>query len=234
MGNSRAKIGLFEEGILRDVLVLPNDAPIDEGQLSRWMTGAHVIVSSVNDREALLQIVADNASSYYYLTHLTPIPIRTLYKTPETLGKDRLAGVLGAWSKYKGQATLVVDIGTCMTYDLIDESGVHRGGNIAPGIDLRYRIMHTGTANLPRVKMRLNNEIMGTDTPSALQNGGLYGIICEIEGVAHRIAKEFSNFGLVLTGGDARLIGKELSVPCDAHPNLVLEGLYEILKYNEH
>jgi len=234
MGNTRIKIGFFDKGRLVNLLVWKGIEDFRKQGFIAGLRGATVIVSSVHDDKNLLELLSDSADKYYYLTQHTPTPVRTLYKTPDTLGKDRIAAVVGAHAAFPDKNILVFDIGTCMTYDLIDQGGTHRGGNIAPGLHLRYRSMHEGTAKLPRVNPRLNGDILGVDTISALQNGGLFGLICEIEGIATRIAKEFRNFGLVLTGGDAELIGNQLSIPYQLRPNLVLEGLYEIAKYNEH
>lgn len=163
------------------------------------------------------------------LDHNTFIPINNKYETPETLGKDRLAGVIGAHAKFRHDAVLVIDLGTCMTMDVIDSEGNYHGGNISPGIHLRLMAMHRYTDKLPLVDMVVNEDIFGKTTVKALQNGALYGTIGEIESFIRRTEQKFGNLKVVLTGGDADKFANMLETKIFVLPYLILEGLNEII-----
>ncbi len=167
------------------------------------------------------------------LDHHTPIPIENLYKTPETLGRDRLAAVIGAYVQYPKQNCAVIDLGTCNTFDLIDGKGTYHGGNISPGVDMKLKAMNHFTSKLPLPVRQYNDDPMGKDTTSALQNGAFWGTIFEIESFIIRMNALFTPLNVILTGGDAEIFGSKLKSKIFVAPNLVLIGLNEILKYNE-
>lgn len=167
-----------------------------------------------------------------YLDHKSKLPFKNSYDTPKTLGKDRLAAVAGALRLYPGKNCLIFDIGTCMTIDLLRKDKVFEGGNIAPGKDLRLRSMHDYTSALPLVKAHFGNNILGKSTKSALQNGAIYGICLEIEGMVARLKRKIGPINVILTGGDAIKFGELLECKKFVIPNLVLIGLDSILEHN--
>ena len=136
------------------------------------------------------------------LTHATPVPIRNGYRTPQTLGSDRLAAVVGAASLKPGKDLLVVDAGTCITYDLIDATGLYHGGNIAPGLHMRLAAMHHYTGKLPLVGAEGETPLTGYDTQTAIRSGVLRGMKYEIEGYIHSMRRKFPELVIFLTGGD--------------------------------
>ncbi|THH37611.1 type III pantothenate kinase [Neolewinella litorea] len=157
-----------------------------------------------------------------------PLPFASDYRTPETLGQDRIAAVAGTLGAFQ-TARLVVDAGSCVTFDLVDANDRYRGGNISPGVGMRLRAMHEFTARLPLVEVGNPDATLGRSTGEALRNGGVLGVVCETEGLYHRLAKEHDGLQLVLTGGDAPLLLPCFSVSCLHYPNLVLRGLNQIL-----
>ena len=168
---------------------------------------------------------------YIILDAHTPIPIQSRYETPASLGKDRLAAVIGAYARYGEQACLVIDIGTCITYDVIDD-GIYLGGNISPGIHLRIAAMHRYTDKLPLVDHNVNRDPIGTSTVKALQNGAFYGTKGEIESFIRQFKRQFGKINVIFTGGDAQLFADKIESKIFVRPFLVQEGLNEILKYN--
>ena len=160
------------------------------------------------------------------------MPITNLYGTPKTLGLDRLAAVIGAASEYPKKKCLVVDIGTCMTYDYIDHKGNYYGGNIAPGAELRLMSMHHFTSALPLVKRKWNEEMLGKSTKTAIQNGAIWGMKLEIEGFIKTLTSKKGKITVLLTGGDASYFGEILDSEIFVASNLLLKGLHEILKFN--
>lgn len=168
-----------------------------------------------------------------HVTGLTPTPLRNAYRSPATLGADRLAAVVGAAGLVPRTNLLVVDAGTCITYDLVDATGTYRGGNISPGADMRLAAMHEHTAHLPLVDACGDMPDVGYDTETALRAGVALGIRYEMEGYVRSLAGRYPGLRLFLTGGDSlRLDLPRESIQTDEH--LVARGLNSILLYNEN
>lgn len=193
-----------------------------------------VLSSTRNEDQRMIRFLKKQAF-FIKLDHKTKIPIKNAYKTPKTLGKDRLAAAIGAFTQYPKTNCLIIDVGTCMTYDFLDHKGVYQGGNIAPGIELRYRAMDEFTARLPLVKRSYTGQLFGDSTKSALQNGGLMGVIFEIEGFIGRLKQIYKNkINIILTGGDAEYLAEHIKSQIFVHSELVLIGLNTILEYNQY
>jgi type III pantothenate kinase len=176
------------------------------------------------------------------LSHQTSLPFVNLYKTSETLGKDRIAGIAGAWALFPKQASFVIDAGTCVTYDFIDKNGYYHGGNIAPGLMMRYQAMHDYTHALPLVqdnkKEKTDSDFVipffGQSTHEALTLGGEMGIVHEIEGYTHDLKSKFGQINIILTGGDAVFFEERLKTKIFVYPDLVLFGLEGILRFQKN
>lgn len=190
------------------------------------------IVSSVRKTKPYFLDYLTKHHGLITLSHKTKVPVTNNYGTPKTLGLDRLAAVVGAASEYPGERALVIDIGTCMTYDFIDEKKRYWGGNIAPGVELRLQAMHHFTSALPLVKRKWNPEILGSSTKTAIQNGAVWGIKLEIESFIKTLTSKKGHLHVILTGGDATYFGELIESEIFVAPNLLLKGLNEILKYN--
>ncbi|HHS95947.1 MAG TPA: type III pantothenate kinase [Phaeodactylibacter sp.] len=162
----------------------------------------------------------------------TPLPILNRYKTPKTLGKDRLAAVVGAHHLYPRKNCLVIDVGTCITYDLITRKGEYLGGGISPGLDMRLKAMHTFTAKLPLVKRNKQTQLIGNTTVSALRSGALLGAVYEVEGMIAAYRKNYKPIQVLLTGGGLDFFVYHLKTKIFACPHLVRIGLNKILNYN--
>lgn len=232
LGNSRSKVAIYDhDGQLlhydvRDRLLIRD--------LRKWkeqLLFNHVILSSTRIvRPALRRYLLDNYQ-YIELDHHTPIPIVNAYETPATLGRDRLAGAIGAWSRDTSATHLIIDAGTCITYDVVYE-GRYIGGNIAPGIHMRLHAMHRQTDRLPLVAMEDTGRHLGSSTTTALQNGALLGAICEVESFIRRTSLIYGQLNVTFTGGDGAYLADRLDSVIFVAPNLVLEGLFTILRYN--
>lgn len=236
IGNTRVKAGLFDgnrlveqanwtEWTLEELISYGNQAGAD-----------CVIVSSVAAYDpATYRRLAETFAAAVELTHETPLPFRNTYRTPETLGKDRLAAVAGAQALFPGENCLVVDCGTCIKYDLLTAEGVYQGGNIAPGAAMRIKAMHVFTARLPEVAVRMPEDFCGFSTETALQNGALRGAVLEIEGFARQFEQRARPLRVVLTGGDAAFFQPHLDLTnVSLEPNLTLSGLNHILQFNKN
>ncbi len=190
------------------------------------------IISSVKEiNPEILSI-----SSYFnasILSEKTNVPIINKYKTPNTLGKDRLAAVVGACFLFPKKDVLVFDAGTCLTIDFVNARNEYIGGRISPGIKMRFKALNTFTDKLPLVQQEKNSDIIGDDTISTIVSGVQQGILAEVKLIISDYKSQNPDTIAVVTGGDCFFFEKELKNSIFANPNLVLVGLNEILDYNE-
>lgn len=164
-----------------------------------------------------------------WLTHETKLPFNNLYRSPKTLGTDRLAAVAGAYYEHPGRNILIIDAGTCITYDFIDSQGNYHGGNISPGMQMRLRAMHLQTGRLPLVKAQGERPALGVDTETAIRSGVWQGIAYEIQGYLQTLSKEHDDLLTFLTGGDVISFDASIKNSIFADENLVLKGLNRLL-----
>lgn len=166
------------------------------------------------------------------LSHETPLPFVNRYLTPATLGRDRIAGVAGAHRLFPGHNCLVIDAGTCITYDLLTANGEYLGGNIAPGLEMRLKAMHSFTARLPLVERTDAAAFIGNTTETAMQSGAQWGALLEINGFIGEFERQFPNLRVILSGGDADYFKNYIITDPILEKNIVLIGLNQILNYN--
>jgi len=167
------------------------------------------------------------------MTGTTPTPVQVKYHTPETLGTDRLAAVVGAQALCPGRDILVIDCGTCVTYDLLDAEGCYWGGNISPGLGMRFTALHRQTARLPLIDAEGDLPEVGYDTQTAIRSGVIQGLQYEIKGYIGQLKQRFPALSVFLTGGDAKKL--DISEECCifADDFIVPRGLNLILNYNK-
>ena len=166
------------------------------------------------------------------LTSQTPIPIKKDYKTPETLGADRIAAAIGANWLFPNEDLVVIDMGTCITYDLVDRAGVFQGGIISPGMKMRFMAMHSFTKRLPLIEPTMSSVFIGKSTREALESGVMNGVLAEMEGIIERYRHTSPSLRVVICGGDVPFFETRLKPTIFAVSELVLIGLNRILRYN--
>ena len=234
IGNTRAKAGLFDEKGLLSVYAWEHDHAENIRQVLYNRKVRNVILSSVSEDEEFLIGPSAQYENLLILSSSTPLPFKLEYKTPQTLGKDRIAAAAGAMELYPGQNLLVVDAGTCITADVVARDGTYWGGSIAPGLHMRLRAMNLLTSRLPDLSpdFELEPGRPGDSTAGAMQQGALWGALLEMEGMIAHFAARYEDLVVVLTGGDASFFVKNTKTKIFAHPNLVLIGLNKILNYN--
>ena len=180
--------------------------------------------------EQMLRHLVPNA--LLRVTGLTPSPLRSAYRTPETLGADRWAAVVGAAKLLPATDLMVVDVGTCITYDYVSAEGTYQGGNISLGLGMRLRALHEQTARLPLVGVAGEAPAVGHDTPTAIRSGVLQGMACEIEGYVQRFQRLHPEGRVFLTGGNAYRFAQDYEI--ERNDSLVEIGLNALLEYARH
>ena len=177
-----------------------------------------------------------NRRNTIFLSHKTDLPIELDYETPETLGADRIAAAVGAFDLFPERNNLIIDLGTCVTIDLVDSEGVYRGGVIAPGLKMRMKAMSAYTDQLPDISSEWYNikeRIMGKTTKECMLNGSYQSIIHEINGVLKTLEKNFTSLNMILSGGDADFFESKLKAHIFAGSKIVQRGLYRIWKHHQ-
>lgn len=190
------------------------------------------ILCSVVNHDAAIEALLAERTQFVKLSASTALPIMNAYFSSDTLGMDRLAAVAGAYSENPGMNNLVVALGTCITYNFITKNGAFRGGAISPGFQMRLDAMHQFTDGLPEVPREGPTLLLGYDTATCMRSGVVFGIAAEIDGMAEDFRKEYGEFHAVLTGGDAPFFARHIKSGIFADPQIILKGLYQILKHN--
>jgi type III pantothenate kinase len=229
IGNSQVKIGLFKE----DILVKAENVPITG--ISAFLHKNHVrhlIVSSVSNHYSIITELQQNYPHLLVLKPTTPVPLTIDYATPKTLGIDRIAAAVGALKRFNGPM-VIVDAGSCITCDLVDEKSNFRGGTISPGLQLRLQAMHTFTSRLPLLKLSQPKQLVGRSTEEAMLSGVVNGSRHEIAGFVRDYQKKYPKIIVIICGGDANYFDKMIELNIFVLPNLVLEGLNAILIFND-
>ncbi|MBP1667875.1 MAG: pantothenate kinase [Bacteroidetes bacterium] len=233
IGNSTVKTGCFNKGEMISSAVEVDFTPQKAAELIRRFRVRKCIVSSVRDHdEPLMEILRNNVPFLIDLSHTTPLPFKNLYHTPEWLGKDRIAAAAGAYAAYPGAHALIIDMGTAITLDILTSKSEYIGGNISPGLVMRFRALHAFTSRLPMFEKDAFSADPGTDTRSAIISGVQKGILYEINGYVDHFSGTYPELKVILTGGDAEFFADKLKKPIFLIPNLVLSGLNYILDYN--
>ena len=236
-GNTRAKVAKVEQGKISAIEAFGYEQ-VDSIAKFIGTEKAYkgIIVGSVKNLAdpQVCAIINALPQTPWMLSHKTPIPIKNGYQTPETLGLDRLAAAAGAYNIYPNRNVLVIDIGTAITYDLINSHGVYLGGNISPGVNLRLNALHSFTSKLPLVEANFSTPLFGKNTVEAIQSGVFLGIETEIDGVIEKFSTIYSNLTVILTGGDANNFAKNVKNAIFVNLNVVIEGLNSILEYNQN
>ncbi len=228
IGNTKVKVGLFKQDEEMTV------STVDSMELIAFLGTNNVssaLVGNVGVDSAMLNQIKNTVVHLTELTVNTPMPITTAYETPATLGVDRLAACVGA-RKYANGNVLVIDAGTCITYDLLTNKDEHLGGLICPGLEMRLQAMHTLTSKLPLVSFN-KEQLIGNSTQKCMQSGAANGTLAEMKGLIEGFNKDFENLSIIIGGGAAVFFDKNLELNTFVVSNLAIEGLHRIFKYNE-
>lgn len=235
-GNTRTKVAVFnQKRILFENTFQPTVSLKDIQQILTVHPCAWAMVSSVSNTTIATQLKNHTQLKVIQLTSETPVPFRNEYGTPKTLGVDRIALAAAAFYEFPNQNTLIIDAGTCITYDFLNAQGAYKGGAISPGLQMRYAALNHYTAKLPLIKKeKLPTQLIGDSTENSILSGVYLGIVNEIEGTIAKYQSLFQHLTVILTGGDSQILSKTLKNTIFANPKFLIQGLNHILEYNKH
>jgi len=235
VGNTRVKIAVYEHGscIFCGKIGVADFSKEIEKIFEKFPKIEYGIVSSVGFLGKTAIILLSNKCALHVLSSNSKIPLQNKYATPSTLGADRIALAVAAYYSYAKQNTLVIDAGTCITYDMVDATGAYLGGAISPGLHMRYEALYKQTSKLPLLEVTDFIDFIGNSTEQSIHSGVINGVCIEIDGVIGQYLSRFTDLTIILTGGDAQFLSKRLKNTIFAHSKFLLEGLNYLLENNK-
>ena len=236
VGNSYVKLAIFKGSTLKHKEVVEIDNVIEGVNIlkKKYTSIKKAIISSVGKlNKADIKIIS-KSFDLMILDSNVKLPFKNLYATPKTLGVDRIALVCASVDQFSNNNVLIIDAGTCVTYDFITAKNEYMGGAISPGLRMRYKSLNNLTVNLPLLESEIPKSIVGNSTNESIHSGVVYGILKEIEGVIDEYHRKYSDLTVILTGGDANFLSKQLKSSIFANSNFLLEGLNYILQFNSN
>jgi type III pantothenate kinase len=232
IGNTSTKLAVYKAGKKISVSRI-NELSCDE--LEKELSGINIkraIISSVKKLPPFItDLLFTNIKDVHVLSHKSKLPFKVKYETPETLGTDRIAAVAGAFRIFAGENVLIIDAGTAITYDFLSGNS-YKGGNISPGIGMRFKALNKFTGKLPLVEKASDFSFPGRNTRDAILAGVIGGVTYEINEYIRTFKKEHKNIKVIITGGDSGFLEERISFKAKYMPDIVIDGLNYILEYN--
>lgn len=231
-GNTRVKVGIFDGVELIEARIYENDTQLIKDSLNFKNIKQCIICSVTNSHEAVFKHFEEIVNTVLFKPN-TPIPLTNLYKSALTLGSDRIAASIGSFFYYPNKNVLTIDAGTCIKYNFVNAKNEYLGGAISPGIPMRLKAMNYYTAALPLIELDINySKLIGQSTSESILSGALLGAASEVDGMIEKYQAQFEDLQIVVTGGDADYLCKQLKSRFFANPNILLYGLNSILNFN--
>jgi len=232
IGNSSTKLALFNGSIKIASFRTRHYSCGKIAQLLSPYTVEKAIISSVRDiPDFIFDLLTVDIPYTHLLTYNSKFPFKIKYETPETLGPDRIAAIAGAWLHYPGKKVLVIDAGSAVTYDYLT-GGVYPGGDISPGLAMRFRALHRFTGRLLLASTTKAYNSPGKNTLEEITAGVINGLVYEINEYISKFEEKYRETAVILTGGDSGYLKERLSHEVSYMPDLVIEGLNNLLEYN--
>jgi type III pantothenate kinase len=231
-GNTRMKCGVFSDGQFREEVVLEDDGDTTIRALLDRFHPSRSILSSVIDHRPGLEELLSARTRFHKLDHRSKVPITTPVGKPDTIGADRLALTVAAVTLFPGKNNLVIGLGSAITYNYVNKYREFIGGGISPGMEMRFKSLHTLTAKLPLVKADWNFPLVGYDTRTNILSGVILGMAKEIDGIIGEYEEKYDNFNVLMSGGDAGYFTRHLKKKIFVDPYLIYKGLYAISEFN--
>ncbi len=232
-GNTRLKCGVFQNGNLTETITLAEDAYQNISALLNTYQPSNTILSSVIEHDEHIETLLRSSSNFHKLSYQSKLPFTSPVGKPDTIGADRIALVSAATHLFPKSNTLVIALGTCITYNFTNKHNQFLGGGISPGLNMRLQSLKQYTAKLPLIKPDFNYPLIGYDTATNILSGVIGGMANEIDGFINAYTLLYSNFNVLLTGGDTSDFAGLLKNKIFADPDLLFKGLYAISEYND-
>ncbi|MCF8302836.1 MAG: type III pantothenate kinase [Bacteroidales bacterium] len=234
IGNTLTKLAVFQNDKLVESYSFKGISKETIAGIQKKYPGLKkCLISSVVDVSPDIKRFLDETMNYFQLDETTPLPLKVNYKTPETLGNDRIAAVVMGNALYPDENVLVVEAGTAITYDFVDGQGIYHGGGISPGIDMRFRALNSFTHKLPLIEKAKSPGLIGNSTTDSILSGVMNGVIAEVDGIIDNYRNYTDNqLKVVIGGGDCFYFDRKLKNNIFVLQNIVIEGLNKILLYN--
>jgi type III pantothenate kinase len=232
IGNSSTKMAVFD-GDVKLTLFRSKELSCErlEKRLSHFKIDKAIISSVRNTPDFIFDLLTVNIPSVHILTHKSKLPFIIDYLTPETLGADRIAAAAGAYRLFAGEEILIIDAGTAITYDFISGNR-YKGGNISPGVSMRFKALNRFTGKLPVVSQLQDYTSPGRNTAEAIAAGVITGVTYEINEYIRTFEKKHKAFKTILSGGDSGYLKDKIDFQVTYMPDIVIDGLNYILEYN--
>ena len=231
-GNTRLKTAIFQNDVLKEVIILNGQPDEHLKQLLNTYAPQHSVLSSVIEHDSKVEEVLASNTKFHKLTNTSKLPFTIPVGRPETMGADRLAIAAASVFLFPQKNNLSIGLGSCITFNFINQDNELLGGSISPGMEMRFKAMNHFTARLPLVEATWNVPLIGYDTKTNLQSGVVLGMAAEIDGIIDLYAKKYGNFNVLLTGGDIGIFEPHLKNKIFADPDLIFKGLYAISQIN--
>ena len=236
VGNTLVKLAVFKEDSLLSLVVI--EEKILNKELSKIFKNfsqiTHSIVSSVGKLKEKDLLFIKERTKMHVLSSVSKIAFKNKYATPKTLGVDRIALAMAAVKLFPEKNLLIIDAGSCVTYDFMNKEGEYLGGAISPGIQMRYKALHNYTAKLPLLEKQSVKNMIGDSTKTSMHSGVINGILAELDGIIDQYRSNFKDLTVILTGGDDHFLSERLKNTIFADSKFLLKGLNFLLEYNKH
>ncbi len=234
IGNTFAKVAVFQGDLLLEVEKTTAEKlfSVVEKKIEKFLV-THSVLFSVSQKTDAVVALLSQKTIFIQMSNQLTFPFVNTYATPNTLGQDRVALIAAAAYQYPNQNVLVIDAGTCVTYDLLTANGAYLGGAISPGLQMRFKALHTFTAKLPVIEVKDIDYLIGDSTESSILSGVINGLVYEVDGFVSEYSTEYKDLTVILTGGDALFLSKRFKNGIFANSNFLLEGLNVILEHNK-
>jgi type III pantothenate kinase len=236
VGNTLIKLAVFDgrnQVFKKTVLKSDFDKTLDFLQ-EEFTVIQNVMLSVVGTFSDKSRAKLKKRFNVFVISPTIKVPFTNDYKTPETLGYDRIALVSAAAIEYPNKNVLIIDVGSCITYDFLNSGGHYKGGAISPGIDMRYKALNHFTEKLPLLDVNIPQNLTGNSTQTSIHSGVINGVTFEVDGIIDAYRQENQDLTVILTGGNAHFLRDRLKNTIFANPNFLLEGLNFLLEQNQN
>jgi len=236
IGNTATKLAVFQSDKMIQVQTVATTNMLAEVEalLKKFSRVKHGLLSSVKMIDDLELKRLQKLLPIKILDVSFQLPFKNAYDTPHTLGVDRLALMAAAVHQYSKRNVLVIDAGSCVTYDFMDSNQNYLGGAISPGVEMRYKALETFTSNLPLLEKTPPNQRIGSSTEASIHSGVIHGLLHEMEGTIKEYQNKYPDLTVILTGGDTDFLCKQFKISIFANSNFLLEGLNFLLEFNSN